>query len=368
MILERKKPEDAGMLSERLERADLVIEDAIEQKVMPSAVALVTRSGKIVFHRAYGYLDPEEGRHAELDSIYDLASVTKPMSAGVSLVALVEDGRLHLEQEARGFFPERKLPHWSGITLRHLLTHTSGISSWKAMYLKGEGRAEILDTLFSLEMQNPPGKNHVYSCLGYITLCFIIERVTGMGLDQYVKERIHRPLELSTTMFNPPAELYPRIAATGHCPLRKNKLVGQVHDGNAFGMGGVSGNAGLFSTAEEVATFWNMLIFRGAFNGKRILSPLATDIMRTRQIDPSIGGQTIGCFTMPNMMLAKGDLLPAECFGHTGYTGNTVVADPVHEVVSVMLTNRALWDDQPSDRFFVMRRCFQNAVASAIIE
>lgn len=369
MILERKRPEDAGMLSERLAMADQAIETGIERGAAPGAVTIVTSKGYVVWHKAYGYLNPEDGRRAEPDSIYDLASMTKPMSAGVAMAALVEDGRAHLEQTVKAFFPEREIGRIGNASLKHLLTHTSGISAWTDMYSKGQGKAEILDTLFSLSVKRPPGVAYEYSCLGYILLCFIIERITDMPLDRYLKERIYRPLGAEITGYNPPSDLHPRIAATGCCPYRKGKtLVGEVHDGNAFGMGGVSGNAGLFSTAEEAALFWNMLLYKGAFMGKRVLSPLATNLMRNRQIPPTVGGQSYGCFMWPNLTFGHGDLFPPESFGHTGYTGTGVVVDPVHEVVSIILSNRALWDDRPSDNFFIMRRCYHNAVASAIIE
>jgi len=368
MKLEQRPPEQAGILRERLEVADLVIEDAIRKGIIPGAVTLVTSKGYLVWHRAFGMIDPDEGRPARLDTIFDLASITKPMSAGVSAVALAEDGRLHLEQEARSFFPERKLPHMAGITLRHLLTHTSGIAAWTDLYSRAQKREDVLDGVLSLDPRNPPGRAYEYSCLNYILLCFIIERVTGMGLDRYVAERVHRPLGMEITGFNPPEELRPRIAPTTDVTWRKAKICGVVHDQNAAAMGGVSGNAGLFSTAEEVAIFWNMLLYGGAFGGKRVLSSLGAKLMRMPRIDPAIGSQSIGCFMGQNGILHRGDLLPVETFGHTGYTGTQVVVDPVHEVVSVLLTNRALWDDKDKAPFFVARRCYQNAVASAIIE
>lgn len=365
MQLERVRPESAGVLSERLSIADLMIEDAVKNKVIPGAVTLVTSKGYIVWHKAFGSLDPEENRAVKLDSIYDLASMTKPVATGVGMVALVEDGRVHLEREVGEFFPNRNLPQWNGITLRNLLTHTSGLPAWQDFYSEGQTRNDILDSILNLEHSNPPGTVYEYSCLGYILLCFILEKIVEMPLDQYLKARIYKPLEMLHTAFNPPAEWRDNIAATAHCPKREQKLVGVVHDGNAFGMRGISGNAGLFSNAEDLATFWNMLLYKGAFLGKRVLSPLAAKLMITPQIDPSIGGESIGCFTGTNGILGRGDLFPLESFGHTGFTGTAALVDPIHEVVSILLTNRVYWEN---DLFFPMRRHYQNAVASAIIE
>jgi CubicO group peptidase (beta-lactamase class C family) len=327
------------------------------------------KDGVTVELEAFGARDIDPPAPATVDTLYDMASVSKPVGCATAAMAMFERGLLHAHEEARSFFPEFTLPHWAGITVHHLLTHTSGLPDWTVAYKAGIGDLCALTAIFAESMKGAPGTRYEYSCLGYITLGKILERVSGEPLDAFDKREIYDPLGMTSTGFRrisstPPPDPGADIAATKGGDRDRGKLVGEVHDGNSSGIDGVSGNAGIFSTAPDMLRFGQMVLNGGTLDGTRVLSPLSVRRMLTSQIDPSIGGHSYGFFTAPNGMHPAGDLLGEGSAAHTGFTGTSLLVHPGYGLVVVLLTNRVLCEGAGHIR---VRRLFHNAVAAAVI-
>jgi CubicO group peptidase (beta-lactamase class C family) len=359
-----------GFDRQRLARVREVLKRGIEEKSFPGGVYGIQRHGETVALEAFGLRDTDPEAPATVNTLYDMASVTKPVCCATPAMILMEQGRLHTGEEARSFFPEFSLPHWAGITIHHLLTHTSGLPDWKALHADGLGEEAALKSIFACEMKAAPGTKYEYSCLGYITLGKILERVAGEPLDTFTKREIFEPLNMeysgyrrisATSKAGPGDDVAPTIGSD----LERGKLYGEVHDGNAGGIDGISGNAGLFSTAADMLRFGQMLLNGGELDGVRVLCPRTVARMLNGQIDKSIGGQTWGLFCAPSGMHPAGDILWEGSAAHTGFTGTSLLVHPGLELVVVLLTNRVLIPNATHSR---ARRLFHNAVGAAIVE
>jgi CubicO group peptidase (beta-lactamase class C family) len=369
------KPEAVGMSSRQLALLDTIVEEAIARKDFPGAVLLIARKGKTVYKKAFGasQLAPEV-RPLKADMIFDLASVTKPLATATAIMLLVESGEIRLWDKVRVYVPE--FSTWYGekgiageeARVFHLLTHTSGLPPYTD---PGEAARAISDPcstaalvglIARIPKEAPAGQEFVYSCLNYITLAHIVHKVSGKPLDEFAAERIFKPLGMTRTFFRPPADLSDQCVPT---EVIDGKLLrGVVHDPLARLQGGVSGNAGLFSTADDLAVFAQMLLGRGELNGVRILSPLAVE--RMTEIYPQVGeaGRGLGWDINTDYATVRGDLFGADSFGHSGYTGTSIWIDPATQTSVVFLTNRVHPDDKGD--IIAMRSKVANVVAGAI--
>ncbi|MGB3861309.1 MAG: serine hydrolase domain-containing protein [Candidatus Aminicenantaceae bacterium] len=381
--LPKAKPEKVGMSSERLNRVEAIIQEAIERKDFPGAVLLVGRKGKIVFHRSFGESQwIPESRPMSTSMIFDLASITKPVATATSIMILVEQGKIRLWDKVKDYIPEFK-PYVSNVgqtlegesepedvRLWHLLTHTSGLPP----YTDAEEVAQrfgdrvstetLVDHIAQLKKSDPPGKAFHYSCLGFISLAYIINKVTGQTVAEFASENIFVPLKMSQTFFVPSPEFHYLCVPT---EVEDGKpLIGIVHDPLARLQGGISGNAGLFSTAGDLAIFAQMILNKGELMGKRILGPLAVERMTSVYPEVAFAGRGLGWDLDSSYSTNGGDLFGPDSFGHTGYTGTSIWIDPETETFVIFLTNRV----HPSDEGSVvsMRSCVANIVASSIIE
>jgi len=364
MSLPTARAEEAGLSPRRLALADDHVQRGHEEEVYTAAVLLVARGGRIAHQRAFGTLAPD-GPPARTDSLFDLASLTKPHTAA-AVLTLVEDGRVSLAGEVAEWIPETKGTPLASLTLRQLATHTSGLPAWRPLYRSGNRQAMLAEIL-ATPLQNPPGTRSVYSDLGYILLGEVVARASGMPLDQYLHSRILAPLGMKDTGFLPAPTRRSRIAATANSRNRPDqRIVGEVHDENAHAFGGVAGHAGLFGTAGDLAILASALATDGEIGGHRVFGLPTLRLIRTSQVEPGVGGHSIGWFTPPNPMLPRGDLLPDTTFGHTGFTGTMVVVEPASQLVVILLTNRVI---NPADGTGIarVRRRVLNAVASAIV-
>ena len=343
-----------------------LLAEGLETPEYTSAVYLIARHGKIAASGALGHIGDEQCTPTTMDSLFDLASLTKPIATATSLLILIERGMLHLGDPVEGFFPSRDLKHLSGITIRHLATHTSGLPAWVDMYTRGQSRSEAVDELLHTPLEYAPGAKYVYSCLGYIMLGLIIERVTGASLAEFTAENIFRPLGMADTRFNPSLDDIHRIVRTEDCPSSRRKSVAEVQDGNAQAMEGISGNAGMFSTIGDLAVYAQMLLNGGEYKGVRILSPESVEMMFTNRIDPALGRQSIGFFMPPHDMLPCEEGWSDRCAGHTGFTGTSIVIDPAHDVFVILLANK-LYKYRDASDFFRRRRQFHNLIVSAVL-
>lgn len=363
MTLPQVSPKEAGLDSRRLAVADAQVEAGLENKTYPAAVLLVARHGKIAHLRAFGTL--EGGRPTQPDSIFDLASVTKPHVA-TGLLTLVEDGKVVLGQTVEEWLPEAKGTAFAPLTIRQLATHSSGLPAWKPLYKVTGGRSAILADMFSTPLHHPSDTKYTYSDLGYITIGEIVAKASGMPLDQYLHARLFAPLGMNDTGYLPAPTLRDRIVPTANEQSRPGqKMIGDVHDGNAYSLGGVAGHAGLFGTAPDLAVMASALVGDGSIKGHRVLGVPTLRLVRTSQIPPEIGGHSIGWMTYPNDMLPRGDIWGPAAFGHTGFTGTMIVCDPTYDIAIILLTNRVMNPANGAGMARVRRRVL-NAVASAI--
>jgi CubicO group peptidase (beta-lactamase class C family) len=369
------KPEDVGMSSKQLDTLDEIIGAAVVRKDFPGAVLLVAHKGKVVFRKAYGESQRvPENRPMAADMIFDLASITKPVATATSVMILVEQGKIRLWDRVTEYVPE--FSTWYGekgiageeARLWHLLTHTSGLPPYTDAKEAGKKlgdpcvTADLARLIAELPKESPVGTKFVYSCLNYITLAHIVHRVTGKTIAEFADEKIFKPLGMKRTYYRPPEALISSCVPTevvNGAPLR-----GVVHDPLARLQGGVSGNAGLFSTADDLAVFAQMLLNKGEWKGVRILSPLSVE--RMTEIYPKVGesGRGLGWDLDSDYATVRGDLFGPASYGHSGYTGTSIWIDPETQTSVVFLTNRVHPDDKGD--IIAVRSKVANVVAAAI--
>jgi uncharacterized protein YbbC (DUF1343 family)/CubicO group peptidase (beta-lactamase class C family) len=319
---------------------DAVISKAVADGQAPGAVALVWHRGKVLHRKAYGnrVLVPSK-ELMTVDTIFDAASLTKVVATTASVMKLFEQGRIRLSDKVSVYLPGFQGGN-SDITIRHLLTHFSGlrpdldlVPAWST-YKLGISKA-LVDKPVAR-----PGERFIYSDINFILLGEIVHQVSGRPLDQFAKENIFEPLGMTDTMFRPPATLVKRIAPTEHYKGMAGALRGVVHDETTRFMGGLAGHAGLFTTADDLARFAEMILGGGEFRGKRILSPLTIRKFTEPQTPPD---QTIlrgFGFDMDSQFSSnRGELFPVGSFGHTGFTGTSLWMDPSTQTAVILMTN-----------------------------
>jgi len=370
------RPGDAGMSAERLTLLDTLMSEALERKDFPGAVLLVAHKGKTVWRKSYGLSQwTPENRPMSADMIFDMASVTKPVATATSIMILAERGRLRLLDKVTDYIPEFTPYLLEGgipgedARLWNLLTHTSGLPPYtdpkevEGLYGNPCATETLVKHIAGLRKESRPGAVFTYSCLNFITLARIVKLVSGKDLAEFADENIFKPLGMKRTFFVPPAACLDLCVPTqvyDGKPLR-----GVVHDPLARIQGGISGNAGLFSTADDLAVFAQMMLNGGAFGKIRILSPLTVE--RMIEVFPKAreAGRGLGWDLDSDYASVRGDLFGLDSFGHSGYTGTSVWIDPETETTVIFLTNRVHPDDTGS--IIAMRSKVANVVASSIL-
>jgi uncharacterized protein YbbC (DUF1343 family)/CubicO group peptidase (beta-lactamase class C family) len=320
----------------KLEGIKEIVEESIEQKKIPGAVVLVLNQGKIVYKQAFGnkslYPSTEP---MTTDTIFDLASLTKPIATGTSIFKLVEAGKLRLSDKAKLHLPELTEPAWEAITLEHLLTHTSGLPSGNASSDYKEGITQSIKKINNLKLLAPPGERFTYSDIGFIMLGEIVQRTSGRLLDQFSRDEIFLPLGMKETGYNPSETLKPRIA-----PTQKEKdgmLRGVVHDPRARLLNGIAGHAGLFSTVDDLALYCAMILNP---SNSKVLSHASIRTMTQARAVPN-GWRTFGWDCDTAFSSNRGELFPkGSTFGHTGFTGTSIWFDPASQTAVIFLSNR----------------------------
>lgn len=371
-------PEAIGLDASRLANADRAIAQAIADKTIPGAVLCVERHGKIGYLKAYGnkrvYPNTEK---MTTGTVFDMASCSKAMSTATCAMILIDRGQLRLNDRVDQYVPE--FENWKdsitgeteAIRVIDLMTHTSGLPPYapvqelKKKYGSPNPQA-VVNWISHCKRLYAPETGWTYSCCNYIMLQQVIEKITGQTLQQFAHDNIFAPLNMRHTDYRPTKALAALCAPTekqadGNC------LLGVVHDPLACTMmGGLSGNAGLFSSAEDVATYCAAILNKGELNGKRILSPLAVKCMETVPRSLAQFGHTPGWGISTPYSSNSGDLLSAQTFGHTGYTGTSIVIDPTNDVAIILLTNCV----HPVDKGNVvrLRALVANAVAGSILK
>ena len=341
-----------GVDEARLALIDDAVTGAIADGQLPGAVVLVSHRGQTVYHKAFGRraLAPAP-EPMTLDTVFDLASLTKVVATTTSVMALVEDGRIRLRDPVARYIPGFERHGKEAVTIEQLLTHTSGLRPDLPLEEEFSGYATAITRAMDERLVTSPGTAFSYSDINFFVLGEVVARASGMPLDQFARHRIFEPLGMRDTMFSPPARLRARIAATEACtPLGwpcggpgAVMLRGTVHDPTARRMGGVAGHAGLFATAADLARFGVMLLSGGRLtpDGPRILAPLTIARMTAPATPPDIPDRRgLGWDIDSRYSANRGDLFSARSFGHTGFTGTSMWLDPLSETIVVFLSAR----------------------------
>jgi uncharacterized protein YbbC (DUF1343 family)/CubicO group peptidase (beta-lactamase class C family) len=320
---------------------DQTVEQAIEEGRIPGAVLLVGHNGQIVHRKAYGKRALTPTIEAmTVDTIFDLASLTKIVATTSSLMKLFEQGRFRLNDRVTQYLPEFQGGK-SDITIRNLFTHFSGEPPDLPLNPLWSGYQTGIQMAMTQTPTAPPGTHFVYSDINFILLGELVHRLSGQMLSDYARQQIFLPLGMQETMFQPPAALVPRIAPTERLAADSLPLRGVVHDETSRYMGGVAGHAGVFSTADDLARFCQMMLGRGAaLNGTRLFSPLTVEKFTTPQSPPDqpiLRG--LGWDIDSPLSGNRGELFPIGSYGHTGFTGTSIWIDPVTDTYVILLTN-----------------------------
>lgn len=365
-LLPTAAPEEVGVSPEGLCGLDRLLRMVVPNEI-PGAVAAVARRGRLVFYEAYGYAQfcPEK-RPMKLDTLFDLASLTKVVATTPVVLSLVEEGTLRLDDPAALFVPDFGLHGKEAVTIRQLLCHTAGLYWWRDFYRTCRNRAEIIAAICREKLSVPPGSKVVYSDLGFMLLTEIIERITGMDLARVAREMVFAPLRMGNASFNPGADAAERTAATEYLPER-GVLCGVVHDENARAMGGVSGHAGLFGTAMDLLRYGQAWLNGGVLDGASFLSPASIRLAVTEQTAGLNERRGLGWLLKAPVQSPAGDLLSPRTYGHTGFTGTSLFIDPEVETVAVLLTNR-VHPSRENAAIFRLRPRFHNLLAAAVTD
>jgi CubicO group peptidase (beta-lactamase class C family) len=347
----------------------------------PSAVYLIAERGHIVFADALGNAVVEPQRiAATLDTIYDLASLTKPLLTGLLCARRVENGELSLDAPVSQYLPEFARTDKQAITIGQLVSHSSGLPAWRPLYVVAKGEPDAaLAAIAAVDLDYQPGTRVVYSDLGFITLGLLLERTTGKSLAELAESEVFRPLDLKQTFFNPEIAMQTGIAA---CELgnayerqtcgggdtgayngwREELIWGQVHDGNAYFLGGAAGHAGLFSTAAET------LMLATQFHAKltKLLQTKTCELFRTNLTPGLEEARSLAWQLAATKDSAAGLDLPPDSFGHSGFTGTSCWNDPTSERTMILLTNRTHARALPFANINSVRRQFHSLAVAAL--
>ena len=338
---------------------------AIADNEIPGAVLAVVYKDKMVYLKAYGNRQTYPSTlPMEVNTVFDLASVSKSMSTAISTMILVERGKLRLIDRVSLYIPEFQ----GNIRVLDLLTHTSGLPAYATVdslkkYYGFPNSDGLIEHIATVERLSAPGDRFLYSCLNYIALQRIIETISGQSLKDFAQVNIFDVLGMMHTAYQPEGETFMRAAPTEK-QLDGTVLCGVVHDPLARVMNdGISGNAGVFSDADDLAILAAALLNGGAYNGKRILSPLGVKVMTAVPESLKQFGRSPGWDVNSAYASNKGDLLSANAYGHTGYTGTSIVIDPDNNLSIILLANRAHPHDSGSA--VRLRSVVANAVAAS---
>jgi uncharacterized protein YbbC (DUF1343 family)/CubicO group peptidase (beta-lactamase class C family) len=340
---------------------DEIVNGAVARGSIPGAVVLIGHNGKVVYRKAFGSRSLEPDKEAmTVDTIFDLASLTKCIATTTSVMKLVQEGKVRLNDPVAAYLPEFARNGKRDITVRELLTHFSGLTEDLDLKTAWKGR----DAAYQMAMDEkpifPPGSRFLYSDINFETLGFLVEKVSGMSLDEYSAKYVYAPLGMKDTRFLPPTAWIPRIAPTQYDENHR-MLRGVVHDPTARRMGGVAGHAGLFSTADDLSKFAQDLL-----SGFQVLTPMTVEKMSTPEQPPTaLSLRGLGWDIDSPFSTNRGEFFPIGSFGHTGFTGTSIWIDPVTDTYVILLTN-AVHPNGHSSAIISLRTRVASAAAQSL--
>ena len=335
----------------------------------PGAVVAVGRHGRLALLAAAGHYGVDDPRPVDPATIYDLASLTKVIGLTTACLLLVDEGKLDLEAPVRAYLPEFQGPGKDRVTIRHLLTHSSGLPAWRPLFKDAATRVAALALVDTTPLSLTPGDSFIYSDLGAITLAQVVERIAGEPLDTFLARRVFEPLDMTSTRYLPPQGWRLRIAPTERDTVfRRRMMHGEVHDENAGRLGGVSGHAGLFSNAPDLALFATWLLAARSGLARPGLTPHSETVVRftTRQNLPPGSSRALGWDT-PSQPSSAGTRLSEHAFGHTGFTGTSIWIDPEQDLFVILLTNR-VHPTRANTRIMRVRPRVADLVVEALVD
>ena len=343
---------------------DAAARDAVASGEIPGVVVFVGRGNDVLYHRAFGWraLVPDAETMTP-DTVFDIASLTKPLGTTVAIMALIERGAVKLDAPVGRYLKEFRGKEFDKITIQRLLTHSAGFPGYPPNAVVQGGFPGATRALAKLPLDYPPGTGFQYSDTGFILLGEVVRRVVGEPLDRYLDRILFRPLGLRETTFKPNEAMRARTAPTEYWQGRM--LRGEVHDPRARLLGGVAGHAGMFSTASDVARICRLLLSGGSVSGKSVLRPATIALMWSRSSDGS-GRRALGWDMSSGYSLIHAPFFPAGSVGHTGFTGTSVWLDPATRSYMVLLTNRVHPNGGNVSRIRELRVRVAAAVGSAL--
>lgn len=344
---------------------DNIINRAIKDKAFPGCVVLIWKEGKIIYEKPFGHFTYEiNSREVQKNTIYDLASLTKVVATTTAAMICYDRKLLSLDDPVTKYIPSFNTNGKENITIKNLLLHNSGLPAWKKLYGQGFSSEDIIREIYSSELEYKPGTKYVYSDLGMIILGKIIEKVSGTSLDKFCKDEIFVPLEMNSTFFVPSDSIKQYCAPTEKDDYwRMKTLQGEVHDETSSLLGGVAGNAGLFSTAEDISRLITVLMNNGRSGGNEFIKSSTIDMFIKKYSDEST--RALGWDTKSDSGSSAGKYFSKNSFGHTGFTGTSIWADPERNLFVVFLTNR-VYPTRKNSKILSIRPLLHDAVIKSL--
>jgi len=327
----------AALARELRDSLAVVLRAGVSDRAFPGAYAVVGDSRGILAEGGAGHLDWAKSPTPERHTLWDLASLTKVIGTTTALAQLIESGKVDLNAPV-----QRYVPDWTGagkesVTVRHLLTHTSGLPAFHPYDQQTHNPDTLAALIFSTPLERPPGDSMIYSDIGAFMMGRIVENVSGQRLDKYLAANVFKPLRMAETMFNPPRALWKRVAPTEFDSTRGGLVHGKVHDERAYYLGGIAAHAGLFGSAADLSRFASMLLHEGVLDGRRVLRA-STLAQFTAYADSGRSNRALG-WQKPPVSWA-GQYMSSRAFGHTGFTGTSIAVDPELDLYVILLSNR----------------------------
>lgn len=358
---------EVGMSADRLAIIDRVVKRGIDAGGFPGAAVVVGRRGYAVFQKGYGRLGWTTGSGAVVPerTLYDLASLTKVVGVTTAAMILYDEGRLDLRAPVQKYLPEFSGAKKERVTVEMLLTHHSGLPAGRDLRRLAKSPREAKRIVLESPIICEPGKCFLYSDVGADIMAWVVEAIAGQSIDKFLDERVFTPLGMNDTYFRVPDSVKARVAPTEVSPPRGYPLKGEVHDENAWALGGVAGHAGLFSSAADLSLFAQMMLNKGELNGVRIVSDSVVELFTTR----TAGTRALGWDTADGEG-SSGLYLSEHAYGHTGFTGTSLWIDPDRELFVLLLTNRvhAPKARRPARVIADVRADLSDAAALAVVD
>lgn len=364
------EPEVVGLSRDSLQRVDHIMHKAIFDSTFPGGVVAVVKNGVIAYQKGFGYQTYKKLNPVKNDEIYDLASLTKVTATTPAVMKLIDEGKLHLDDKVGKFFPEFRKGKKRQITIRNLLLHNSGLPAFRVYVDSIKTEKGIVNAVKHEPLINDPGEKYVYSDLGFILLGKIVEKITGMPLNKYVRKTFYYPMGMHNTFFNPKQVgrwISDRIPPTEiDTTFRMKTMQAQVQDERAYYMNGVAGHAGLFSSAGDLAIYCQMLLNKGSYAGKQYIKPSTIATFTKRQSKRSNRGY--GFDRKSPGFSTAGSLTSNKTFGHLGFSGTSYWIDPEQDLAIIILTNRTYPHRSYGHNINQIRAKVADAVVSSIID